>query len=131
MAAAWNRIDQAYRPSTSAAHRAHFKTLLSFLFFTYSSFAITLTNILVFLKYLYQNQISPKVIKNYLSSISTMAKFYQIDHQDVFHLQLPDILEVFPSPLYLLPTPLHFTRLLILMVDRPLKQSLQGEIQIM
>ena len=85
MAAAWNRIHQAYRPSTTAAHRTHFKTFLYFLLFTNSSFTITLPNILAFLEYLHQNQISPKVVKNYLSSTSTMIKFYQIDYQDVFH----------------------------------------------
>ena len=85
MATALSSIDQAYRLSRTTAHRTHLRTHLSFLCFTKSPFIITLSNILAFLEYLYQNNISLKVIKNYLSSISTMAKFYQIDHQDIFH----------------------------------------------
>ena len=85
MATAWSRIDKAYRLSRTTAHRTHLRTYLSFLCFTNSPFIITLSNILAFLEYLYQNNISLKVIKNYLSSISTMAKFYQINHPDIFH----------------------------------------------
>ena len=39
---------------------------------------LSVHNILVFLEYLHQNQLSPKVIKNYLSSITSMAKFYRL-----------------------------------------------------
>ena len=85
MATAWSRIQQAYRQSTSSAHRTHLRTFLSFLYFLKLPFTFTLSNVLAFLEYLYQNHISPKVIKNYLSSITTMAKFYQLDHQDIFH----------------------------------------------
>ena len=85
MATAWSRIGQAYRLSTSTAHRNHLKIYLSFLCFTNLSFTFTLSNVLAFLEYLYQNHISPKVIKNYLSFITTMANFYQLDHQDIFH----------------------------------------------
>ena len=69
----------------STAHKTHLRTFLSFLYFTNLPLTFTLSNILAFLEYLYQNHISPKVIKNYLSSITTMAKFYQLDHQDIFH----------------------------------------------
>ena len=85
MATAWSRIQQAYRQSTSSAHRTHLRTFLSFLNFSNLPFIFTLSNVLAFLEYLYQNHISPKVIKNYLSSITTRAKFYQLDHQDIFH----------------------------------------------
>ena len=85
MATAWSRIDQAYRQSTSTAHRTHLRAFLSFLYFTKLPLTFTLSNVLAFLEYLYQNHISPKVIKNYLSSITTMAKFYQLDHQYIFH----------------------------------------------
>ena len=85
MATAWSRIQQAYRPSTSSAHRTHLRTFLSFLYFSNLPSTFTLSNVLAFLEYLYQNHISPKVIKNYLSSITTMAKFYHLHHQDIFH----------------------------------------------
>ena len=46
---------------------------------------INLHNILTFLQYLHQNSISVKVIKNYLSSISTMASLYNLDHSAISH----------------------------------------------
>ena len=49
---------------------------------------ITLHNILTFLEYLHKNSISVKVIRNYLSSISTMASFYNLDHSAVAHPQV-------------------------------------------
>ena len=36
--------------------------------------------ILTFLEYLYCNKLSPKVIKNYLSSLTSMAKRYDLEH---------------------------------------------------
>ena len=85
MASAWTRIGQAYRPSTVVAHSTHFRTYLSFLIFTNSPISITLSNVIAFLEYLYQNNISPRVIKNYLSSIVSTTKFYQIDYQGACH----------------------------------------------
>ena len=42
--------------------------------------AVNVHNLLVFLEYLHQNFLSPKVIKNYLSSIATMARTYNMDY---------------------------------------------------
>ena len=47
--------------------------------------SITLYNMLTFLEYLHQNSLSIKVIKNYLSSIFTMASLYNLHHSAVFH----------------------------------------------
>ena len=63
----------------------YFKTYLGFTIFMNLPTDIILHNILTFLQYLYQNSISVKVIKNYLSSISTMASFYNLDHSAVSH----------------------------------------------
>ena len=40
---------------------------------------ISVHNILIFLEYLYSNALSPKVFKNYLSSISSATTFYHLD----------------------------------------------------
>ena len=82
---AWQKMDQAYRPSTSSAHRTHFRTFISFIYFMDLPMSVTLHNVLVFLEYLHQNSLSPKVIKNYLSSIATMSKAYSIDYTATYH----------------------------------------------
>ena len=94
MATAWSRIQQAYRQSTYSAHRTHLRTFLSFLYSSNLPFIFTLSSGLAFLEYLYQNHISPKVIKNYLSSITTMASSTT---RTFFIQQWPDISEAFPS----------------------------------
>ena len=37
------------------------------------------------MEYLHQNSISPKVVRNYIFSIASQAKFYPIQHQDINH----------------------------------------------
>ena len=46
---------------------------------------INLHNILAFLEYLHQNSLYVKVIKNYLSLISTMASLYLLDCTAISH----------------------------------------------
>ena len=46
---------------------------------------LSLHNVLAFLEYLYQKGLSPKVIKNYVSSLSSMAKNFGLDHQHLSH----------------------------------------------
>ena len=46
---------------------------------------VSVHNILVFLEYLYINSLSPKVIKNYLSSISSMARQLNFDTSNCYH----------------------------------------------
>ena len=58
---------------------------MSFLVFMNLSVEISLHNILVFLEYLYINSLSPKVIKNYLSSISSMARKFSLDSSNCYH----------------------------------------------
>ena len=78
-------IQRAYRPSTASAHRTHFTSYLAFVTFMELPLVINLHNILAFLEYLHQNSLSVKVIKNYLSSISTMASFYHLDRSAISH----------------------------------------------
>ena len=40
----------------------------------------------LFFQFLHQSSLSPKVISNYLSSIRSMAKFYNIEHSDLSHI---------------------------------------------
>ena len=80
---AWTRIDQAFRPSTASAHCTHFRTFIAFLLFLNLPVVISTHNVLVFLEYLVKSSISPKVVKNYLSSIASMASFYRIPHQAI------------------------------------------------
>ena len=99
---AWQKMDQAYRPSTSSAHRTHFRTFISFIYFMDLPMSVTLHNVLVFLEYLHQNSLSPKVIKNYLSSIATMSKAYSIDYTATHHPAVHTS-EAFPLPPLFLP----------------------------
>ena len=83
--AAWHRIEEAFRPSTMANHRRHFRTYIAFRIFTGCPVTNHLHIILAFIEYLHQNAISPKVVRNYISSIASQAKFYSIQHQDINH----------------------------------------------
>ena len=74
---AWARVSTAFRPSTNRAHQLHFRTFLAFLLFMNLPVEFLLHNILVFLEYLYQNHLSPQVIKN-VSSLASMARTYNI-----------------------------------------------------
>ena len=85
MSTAWSRIMNSHRPSTNRAHRLYFQTFLAFVIFMGFPVLLSLHNVLAFLEYLYQKALSPKVIKNYVSSLSTMAKNFGLDHQDLFH----------------------------------------------
>ena len=77
--------DLAYRPSTTASHLLHFRTVLSFLVFMNLPVAMTVHNILTFLEYLYINSLSPKVIKKYLSSIASMARQLNLETSSFHH----------------------------------------------
>ena len=77
---AWHRVTSSYRPATVSAHNRHFRTFIAFMIFMQLPIAINVHNVLIFLEYLYKNGLSPKVIKNYLSSISSVTSFYHLDH---------------------------------------------------
>ena len=80
---AWCRVTSSYRPSTASAHSRHFRTFIAFMVFMQLPIAINVHNILIFLEYLHNNALSPKVIKNYLSSISATTSFYHLDPRPV------------------------------------------------
>ena len=54
----------------------------------------SLHNIITFLEFLHQSSLSPKVISNYLSSIRSMAKFYNIEHADLSHIAVSRFLSI-------------------------------------
>ena len=86
--AAWSRIQSAFRPSTVKAHQTHFFTYLAYLIFMDLPISLSVHNILSFLEYLYQNALSPKVIKNYLSSISSVSKNFNLDVSALSHISV-------------------------------------------
>ena len=75
---ACDRASSSHRPSEVSARNGHFKTFLAFLTFLQLSVTITVHNILIFLEYLHNNDISPKVIQNYLASVSALALHFNI-----------------------------------------------------
>ena len=79
LTSAWQRILTAHRPSTNRAQKTHFRTFLAFLLFYDLPISLEVHNVLVFLEFLTKNSISHKVVKNYLSSISSLASFYNLD----------------------------------------------------
>ena len=85
LTAAWHRVLQAYRPATTQAHRTHFATYLSVLSFYSLPKDLSPQNILIFLEFLAKNHLSPKVIKNYFSSISSLSKFYHLEASGLSH----------------------------------------------
>ena len=58
---------------------------MSFIMFMELPVCVNLHNILTFLEYLFQNHISPKVIRNYLLSVCLMAHQYNIPQSDTNH----------------------------------------------
>ena len=77
--AALGSLGQAYRLSTTASHLLHFRTFLGFLVFMNLPVTMSARNILIFLEYLYISSLSPKVIKNYLSSITSNFYHHMIE----------------------------------------------------
>ena len=85
ISSASNRIHTAFRPSTRSSHSSHFKTFLAFTVFFKLPASFSLHNILRFLEFLRGNSISPKVIRNYLSCLRSMAKLYRIPSESLYH----------------------------------------------
>ena len=65
----------------------------------------SLHNILTFLEYLYQNHISPQVIKNYVSSLNSMARTYNIPAEDLSHVAVSHYLRSISINSTFRPTP--------------------------
>ena len=102
---AWQKIQQAYRPSTTAAHQRYFRTFLSFIVFMDLPRSLTPHNILAFLEYLHQNSLSPKVIRNYLASIKTTSIQFKIDHSALSHYTISRYLRPLSINSSFRPTP--------------------------
>ena len=83
--AAWNRIRMAYRPATRSAHTTHLKTYLSFVIVMDLPLQFTVHSTLSFLEYLHINNISHRVMLNYLSSFKVLAKRYGWDPTPLAH----------------------------------------------
>ena len=64
-----------------------------------------MASVLAFLEYLYQNLISPKVIRNYLSSITSMASLYNLDPSAAFHPSISRFLKSLSINSPFRPTP--------------------------
>ena len=79
------RTDSAFRPSTSAAHLRHLRTYMAFLVFLRLPFSFSIHNLLIFGEYLYTNNISYKVVKQYFSSLQTSAAFYAMNLEAFSH----------------------------------------------
>ena len=79
------RTKSAFRPSTSAAQMRHFRTFVAFLTFLNLPIVCSVHNLLIFEEYLYNNNISYKVIKHYFSSLSTCASYYKLDTKCFSH----------------------------------------------
>ena len=46
---------------------------------------VSARNLLIFLEFLARNSISPRVVRNYFSSISSLSKFFNLDTRDLSH----------------------------------------------
>ena len=93
------------RPSTARAQLTHLRTFLSYLIFMQLPLKFSLHNIITFLEFLYQSSLSPKVISNYLSSIRSMTKFYNIEHSDLSHIAVSRFLRSITINSRFSPTP--------------------------
>ena len=85
MTSAWQRILTAHRPSTNRTHKHTLEHFLSFLLFYDLPISLDVHNIIVFLEFLTTNHISHKVVRNYLSSIASLASFYNLDPSHLSH----------------------------------------------
>ena len=102
---AWQKVQTAYRPSTVSSHQRQFKTFLAFIVFMDLPRSLTPHNVLAFLEYLHQNSLSPKVIRNYLSSMKTMCTQFHIDHSALSHYTISRYLRSLSINSTFRPTP--------------------------
>ena len=65
----------------------------------------SLHNVIIFLEFLYQSSLSPKVIANYLASLRSMAKFYNIEHSHLSHIAVSRFLRSIAINSRFSPTP--------------------------
>ena len=82
---AWNNIQLAHRPATKRAQKTHFSTFLAFAL--HHKLPPTFTNhtVLAFMQFLADNDLSPCVITNYISSLKTMALSHNMPHSALAH----------------------------------------------
>ena len=105
IASAYERMKQAYRPSTASAHRTHIRSYFAFLHIMQLYPTTSLHNILVFIEYLHQNLLSYKVILSYVSSIKSMAILYNIPSENFSHPAVARLLRSLSLTSHFAPTP--------------------------
>ena len=66
---------------------------------------ISIHNMLTFLEFLAQQNLSPKIIRNYMSSVITMAKVYHLQHVDTPHVLITRFLRSLSLNSPFAPTP--------------------------
>ena len=109
LSGAWRRIQQAYRPSTAQAHKTHFQSFLAVMLFYGLPIELSPYNVLIFLEFLTRNQLSPKVIRNFLASLSSVSQFYNLDTSALSH-----------------PSILRFVRSLIITINSTFRPTPRG-----
>ena len=105
IASAYERMKQAYRPSTTSAHRTHIRSYFAFLHIMQLPSTTSLHNILVFIEYLHQNSLSYKVISSYVASIKSMAILYNIPSENFSHPAVARLLRSLSLTSHFAPTP--------------------------
>ena len=101
---AFTRIESAYRPKTVSAHKTHFTTFLQFCeLISQQLEEISPCTIIAFIEFLAKNGLTHASVCNYLSSLKTVFKLYQLpvhilDHEWV-RLTLRSIALNVPVPL--------------------------------
>ena len=101
---AFARIESAFRPKTILAHKTHFTTFLQFCeLISQQINDISPCTIIAFIEFLVKNDLKHTSICNYLSSLKTVFKMYQLPihvlHHEWVHLTLRSIALNVPGPL--------------------------------
>ena len=85
LSSAWKRVLTSHRPATAQAHKTHFRMYLSVMIFYSLPVNLTAQTLLIFMEFLSRYQLSHRVIRNYLSSLSSLAQFYGLDASHLSH----------------------------------------------
>ena len=104
LAPAWEKVITAHRPAMVSSQKTHFKTYLSFLLFYHLPQDFSCSNLLAFLEFLHQNRLSPKIIRNYVSSLSSLCLLYGLP-SDSHHPSVGRFLRSISINSHFRPTP--------------------------
>ena len=105
LSSAWSRVITAHRPATVQAHQTHFKTFLSVLIFYNLPIELSARNLLIFLEFLTKSSLSPKVVRNYCSSVISLAHFFGWDTAAATHPAVNRFLRAISINSNFCPTP--------------------------